>query len=148
MERIIICDIDGTLTLFSDRLMLIAGKDVTRKNYDEFNRRSSEDRCKEDIANIIRNLKDVETKIYLITAREEKWRSITEDWLALNEVPYDKLHMRPNNSKEKDSEVKLNIVTEKIDKTKIWFVLEDRTEVVSMYRKLGLTCLQVEKGEY
>ena len=83
MKRIILCDIDGTLATIGDRAKILEKDKLTEKDYDEFNARSAASSCIQDIANIIRNLKDAETKIYLITAREKKWKKITQHWLKL-----------------------------------------------------------------
>ena len=149
MKRIILCDIDGTLATIGDRAKILEKDKLTEKEYDEFNAQSESSSCIEDIANIIRNLKDAETKIYLITAREKKWKKITQSWLKLNKIPYDNLLMRNDGDKNSDADVKLKIVKEYVNPKRVWFVLEDRDDVVQMYREdLGLTCLQVNKGDY
>ena len=149
MKRIILCDIDGTLATIGDRAKILEKDKLTEKEYDEFNAQSESSSCIEDIANIVRNLKDAETKIYLITAREKKWKKITQSWLKLNEIPYDNLLMRNDGDKNSDADVKLKIVKEYVIPKRVWFVLEDRDDVVQMYREeLGLTCLQVNKGDY
>ena len=149
MKRIILCEIDGTLATIGDRAKILEKDKLTEKEYDEFNAQSESSSCIEDIANIIRNLKDAETKIYLITAREKKWKKITQSWLKLNEIPYDNLLMRNDGDKNSDADVKLKIVKEYVNPKRVWFVLEDRDDVVQMYREeLGLTCLQVNKGDY
>ena len=149
MKRIILCDIDGTLATIGDRAKILEKDKLTEKEYDEFNAQSESSCCIEDIANIVRNLKDSETKIYLITAREKKWKKITQSWLKLNEIPYDNLLMRNDGDKNSDADVKLKIVKEYVNPKRVWFVLEDRDDVVQMYREdLGLTCLQVNKGDY
>ena len=149
MKRIILCDIDGTLATIGDRAKILEKDKLTEKEYDEFNAQSESSSCIEDIANIVRNLKDSETKIYLITAREKKWKKITQHWLRLNEIPYDNLLMRNDGDKNSDADVKLKIVKEYVNPKRVWFVLEDRDDVVQMYREdLGLSCLQVNKGDY
>ena len=149
MKRIILCDIDGTLATIGDRAKILEKDKLTEKEYDEFNAQSESSSCIENIANIVRNLKDAETKIYLITAREKKWKKITQHWLRLNEIPYDNLLMRNDGDKNSDADVKLKIVKEYVNPKRVWFVLEDRDDVVQMYREeLGLTCLQVNKGDY
>ena len=149
MKRIILCDIDGTLATIGVRAKILEKDKLTEKEYDEFNAQSESSSCIEDIANIVRNLKDAETKIYLITAREKKWKKITQSWLKLNEIPYDNLLMRNDGDKNSDADVKLKIVKEYVNPKRVWFVLEDRDDVVQMYREdLGLTCLQVNKGDY
>ena len=146
MQRIILCDIDGTLANVVHRIHLVTGKE---KNWEEFNSLCQSDRVKENIANILRQfVGDYETTIVIVTARENKWRKETEKWLHLNDIPYDDLHMRPIGDKRSDAIIKEEILLKNYDKESVWFVLEDRSKVVKMWRKLGLTCLQVAEGDF
>ena len=47
-----------------------------------------------------------------------------------------------------DDDCKKNMLEQNIEKENVWFVLEDRKVVVDMWRKEGLTCLQVAAGEF
>ena len=58
MKRIILCDIDGTLATIGDRAKILEKDKLTEKEYDEFNAQSESSSCIEDIANIVRNLKE------------------------------------------------------------------------------------------
>ena len=44
----------------------------------------------------LQELRNQEAVIHLITARSEKFRGITEEWLRKHNVPYDALHMNPS----------------------------------------------------
>jgi hypothetical protein len=61
-----------------------------------------------------------------------------------------KLHLpRKSGDNRKDSVVKEEIFNEHIKPNFIVeFVLDDRNQVVEMWRKLGLTCLQVADGNF
>jgi phosphoglycolate phosphatase-like HAD superfamily hydrolase len=149
MERIIICDLDGTLCNCEHRLHL-----ANSKNWDEFNAACVNDPVNEDIANIIRNLASNTTKIYLVSGRDDKFKEQTEKWLLLNDIPYDKLYMRKSGDFRTDYIVKEDILIKGIyangckDKLNIWFVLDDRQSVVDMWRENELRCLQVQKGDF
>ena len=57
--------------------------------------------------------------------------------------------MRPEGNNEKDSIIKKRIYEDHIKgKFNVEFVLDDRNQVVEMWRELGLTCLQVAEGDF
>ena len=146
MIRVILCDIDGTIANVLHRIHYVKGKE---KNWEEFNSRSNNDSVKEDIANILREFhRDDETEIHIVTAREEKWKQDTEEWLRINDIPFNGLYMRGIGDSRSDSDVKKDIYTTNFADKKIWFVLEDRDKVVKMWRELGLSCMQVAEGDY
>ena len=143
MERIIICDLDGTLCNCDHRL-----KFANQKNWDEFNRRCVDDTVNSDIANILSNLRSKETQIYLVSGRDSKFKDKTIEWLRLNDIWYDKLLMRDAEDHRPDHIVKRDILHNEIDKDKVWFVLDDRKSVVDMWREKGLRAVQVAPGDF
>ena len=59
------------------------------------------------------------------------------------------LHMRKTGDSRKDCIVKKEIFDAEIkDKYYIEFILDDRDQVVKMWRSMGLTCLQVADGNF
>lgn len=57
--------------------------------------------------------------------------------------------MRPEGDKRKDSIVKAELFDKHIkDNYAVDFVLDDRNQVVKMWRDMGLKCLQVAPGEF
>jgi uncharacterized HAD superfamily protein len=143
-KRVIISDLDGTLGDYSHRVHL-----YKEKNYKEFNKQGINDRPIEKICNMLRALHDSETEVWVITAREETERAMTEKWLKLNEIPCDKLLMRPKDDQGHDWDVKEKLFESTgFDYKKVWFVLEDRTKCVDMWRGQGMHCLQVAPGDF
>ena len=62
---------------------------------------------------------------------------------------FDDLYMRLPNDLRKDSIVKQEIYEMCIkDKYNVLFVLDDRDQVVNMWREQGLKCLQVAEGNF
>lgn len=49
---------------------------------------------------VLNELSEIEAEIHLITARDEKFRDLTENWLAKHKVPYDTLHMSPGSGQK------------------------------------------------
>jgi hypothetical protein len=140
LPRAIICDLDGTLALL--------GK---RSPYDTA--RSSEDILNLPVANVIEvyaHQKTYDVRLILVSGREEKYRAVTEEWLAKHDIKnYEALHLRPSGDRRKDYVVKREIYESSIkNKYNVLFVLEDRDQVVKMWREINLTCFQVEYGDF
>jgi hypothetical protein len=60
---------------------------------------------------------------------------------------YHELLLRRDDDMRQDAAVKREIL-QQLDKSKILFVVEDRSRVVEMWRSEGLTCLQCAPGEF
>jgi hypothetical protein len=83
-----------------------------------------------------------ETKKYeliLVSGRSEDQRTVTEQWLIWNEIPFDRLIMRPSGDFRADVEVKKEIL-EKIrcENKEILLAIDDRQSVVDMWRENGI----------
>jgi predicted kinase len=133
----IICDIDGTLALFGDK--------------NPYDRDFENDQVNKSVVNILQiyHLHDITVKIILVSGRQEKSRTVTEDWLLTNGIPHDILFMRKTDDVRKDNIIKSEIYEAEIkNKYNVLFVLDDRNQVVEFWRSLGLTCLQVAEGDF
>jgi hypothetical protein len=56
--------------------------------------------------------------------------------------------MRKDGDFRADNVVKQEILDAHIDKDRVLFVLDDRQQVVDMWRRNGLTCFQVAEGNF
>ena len=129
----VICDLDGTIALIGDR-----------SPYDA-------SRCEQDLVNepVRSILQKSGHAIVFVSGREDKYRLQTLIWLEKHGISFDSLHMRKSGDMRKDSIVKKEIYHEFIlDKYNVAFVLDDRDQVVRVWRDLGLTCLQVDYGDF
>lgn len=132
----IIVDVDGTLAWLLDR-----------NPYDASN--CASDLLNHSVANLVKLEHANGTTIVVITGREEKDRTATEDWLQMHEVPYKHVYMRVTGDKRKDTVAKKEIFeTHVFPNYFTKYVLEDRRRVVDMWRALGLQCFQVAPGEF
>ena len=135
LPKAIICDIDGTLAHMKDRSPF----DWSRVDQDE-------------VDPIIRNLLNaIKNKYFIIltSGRDEVCRENTEKWLRENDIPHARLFMRNENDNRKDTVIKRELFENYIrDYYNIQFVLDDRNQVVEMWRSLGLKCLQVQEGDF
>ncbi len=137
----IIVDIDGTLAI----------NESGRSPFDW--NRVGEDNINKNIKSLITSVTyddESNTYIILMSGRDSVCRNVTENWLDKNDMPYDYLWMRPNGDNRKDTVIKRELFDQYVrGKYNIRFVLDDRDSVVQMWRKdLGLTCLQVNYGDF
>ena len=148
-EDAYIFDIDGTLSDITHRLKYIKN---TPKDWKLFFENIGKDKPKFDVINTLHQLRgDMYDgyKIVLATGRHEKYREVTKKWLSDNNVFYDDLFMRKDDDFREDSIIKEEMYHEKIKpRYDIIGVFDDRTRVVEMWRRIGLTCFQVQKGDY
>jgi predicted kinase len=139
LPNVIICDIDGTISMVKDR----SPYDVSKAMNDEPNKH---------VKNLLKTYQYSEWDylIFYVTGRKEDFRELTMEWIRKNDLPCDRLIMRKSDDNRPDSVVKKEIYHEIFEgKYNILFILEDRNRVVEMYRKdLGLPVFQVKEGNY
>jgi len=132
----IICDIDGTLAKMSGRGPYEIGKVDT-------------DVVNPPIADMIRLYEETGHVIIILSGRDGSSEGVTRKWLIDNDIPFDALYMRPTGNTENDAIIKKRLFDENIrDDYDVRFVLDDRNRVVDMWREIGLTCLQVDYGDF
>jgi len=87
--------------------------------------------------------------VIIVSGRSSKFDIVTRQWLINNFISYDALYMRKEGDLRKDVIVKEEIFNTNIkDKYNVRFVIDDRNSVVEFWRSLGLTCLQVNEGDF
>lgn len=149
-KDIVIFDIDGTIANIDHRLHYITGE---TPDWDKFYAECVKDTPINDIVQIAQTFMRLGYEIVFMTGRTEAIRQETYDWLKkhLGAVFGNcALYMRNNGDHRPDAELKKEIFTAEFSKkkNKVLCVLEDRASVVDMWRELGLTCLQVAKGDF
>jgi predicted kinase len=136
----IICDLDGTLALHNGK----------RSPYDY--KQVGEDDLNDPIARIVSVFARTGYTILYVSGREDLCRPQTEAWLAHHKLPVDTpqmLMMRKTGDHRKDYIVKQEIFDTYIrNNYNVRFVLDDRDQVVKMWRDMGLCCLQVNYGAF
>lgn len=136
MYRAIVVDVDGTVALKG-----------TRDPFDET--RISEDMPNAAVIDMVQMYEAAGYKIVFCSGRHEGCREDTYIWLCKNVCQPDALFMRADNDGRPDYKVKLDLFNENIRwNYNVKFVLDDRDQVVKLWRSLGLTCLQVAEGNF
>ena len=137
--KCILVDVDGTLA----KMKRGPGE---RSPYDWD--RVLEDLPNQPIIELVNTLCDVYT-IIILTGRDGIALEYTKKWLKEYGVYYDEIYIRPEGNTQKDSIIKHNIyVNHILPHYDVEFVLDDRDQVVNLWRSIGLTCLQVDYGNF
>ncbi len=142
----VICDIDGTIADCSHRLHWIESKP---KNWKAFYAGVPNDKPIEKIITYLYVFSSLDIPVVFCSGRGEECRYATIDWLDQHKVPQGILFMRPAKDYRQDSIVKEELLAQILaDGFKPNLVLDDRTQVVEMWRRNGLKTIQVAKGDF
>jgi hypothetical protein len=144
VEEIVIFDIDGTLADVSERIHHVRKKP---KNWNAFFQGMAQDKAIHSMVRLCNILYAAGIKIILCSGRSEEHRLETVQWLAEKGVNYHELILRRDGDRRSDAIVKREMLVS-LDRSKILFVVEDRSRVVQMWRSEGLVCLQCAPGEF
>lgn len=139
LPHVVLVDIDGTMALMGDR-----------NPYDW--KAVSQDKPNWPVVRLVQTLEATGQKIIFLSGRDGSCFEDTYRWLNqyiqrdwANWI----LLMRPEGDTRKDSIVKREIFDREIrDKYHVKFVLDDRNQVVRMWRALGLPVFQVADGDF
>ncbi|MBM6928154.1 HAD family acid phosphatase [Parasutterella secunda] len=157
MKRAIIFDIDGTLADCSHRRHFVEGE---KKDWDAFYSEMVNDTPKEAIVFLCKAVLDWlyrssttdKLKVFIFTGRPENYRQQTEEWLHKTlgwHTLLTNLYMRPAGDYRPDYQVKQEMLDKlKAEGYEVLFTVDDRKQVVDMWRRNGVTCLQCAEGDF
>lgn len=147
----IIVDLDGTMCDTSHRQHL-----VDAKKWDEFYEALDHDPINQwcdDVVWAVQN--EMRWKIIYVSGRPEKYRKKTVAWFTEKwgvEVGQDedfKLFMRKDGDFRQDAIIKKEIYQNHIEPFfNVKLCIDDRKQVVDMWRSLGLVCFQCAEGDF
>lgn len=105
------------------------------------------------VVSVLRDWHERGKWITIVSARNDKNRAVTEEWLALYGIHYDMLYMRKDGDYRRDSVFKQELLDNirKNGNNLIERVYDDRNQVVDMWRANGIDCIQVvprDQGEF
>jgi len=133
--KAIICDLDGTLSIFE----YVSGLKL-RNCYDAS--KADEDIVCLPVAEALRGFCSLGYEIIFVSGREERFREPTEKFLkTVSEkfcVNWSKLYMRPSKDFRKDYIIKEEIYERELKDYNVLAVFDDRPQVISMWRSKGL----------
>lgn len=100
------------------------------------------------VAELVRSLA-VGAAIVVMSGREDVCRVATHTWLTDHRIPVQELHMRAAGDGRQDAVVKRELFEAHVaPRWNVRGVIDDRQQVVDMWRGLGLMCAQVAPGNF
>lgn len=147
MKQAVVFDIDATLADIDHRRKLLDGD---KPDWKGFHAGVAGDLPNVPVVLLYRALWESDQfNMVLTSGRAERWRAFTEAWLFWNEIPFGELHMRV------DGDGRADHITKKefLDRIRargedVLFAVDDRQQVVDMWRRNGVTCLQCAPGDF
>lgn len=153
MNKAVIFDLDGTLALIDQRRAKAARADgkINWKTF--FDPRNIQlDQPNVPVIKMFNLLKNAGYKMIVFSGRDSVNKNATKEWLAKHGIEPDILRMRPEGSFTPDDKLKRDWLHELpeigINIEDIVCIFDDRDKVVKMWRKEGLTCMQVAPGNF
>lgn len=144
MKKIVVVDIDGTLSIPSPlRAHLIPHRYLRDEPgaWDEYNLAAHMDEPSANVVAVVRALSE-EFTIVVLTARSEIAMDVTVGWLQKHSIPFDELLMRSSSDCRRSGEFKLTALNG-VGLERIVCCLEDDASIAAEMRNAGLTVLNV-----
>ena len=148
MKDIIVCDLDGTLCNIDHRLHFVQVAEgaprvansgdiiYPRKDWNSFFAGVPNDTVNKPVLEVLERFQFEGFKIIFSSGRPERCRADTVQWFYKHTDLFE------------DTKAGETISAELRHKDRVLFVLDDRDQVVDMWRRNGLTCFQVAEGDF
>ena len=152
--KTVIFDLDGTLADITKRREM-STKENGKIDWDIFFEPNNIwfDLPNEPVITMAQLLSEIH-RIVIFSGRSKATKDETKRWLKKFDVPFNVIKMRPTSNEWKfmpDDELKqhwLDSLFKDEKKQDILCVFDDRQKVVDMWRRNGITCFQVDDGNF
>jgi phosphoglycolate phosphatase-like HAD superfamily hydrolase len=142
----IIFDVDGTLMNIEHRRHFVVQRP---KDFDAFRAATKDDTPKDEIFAIAKAMKAAGHRIIISSGRNKSQMDITVQQINSQGLEFDAIFMRSNRDFRQDYVVKEAMLVKMIAEGFFPIMaVDDRQQVVDMWRRNGLTVLQVDKGDF
>lgn len=146
--KAIICDLDGTLCDVEHRRHFVRKPFGERKDWKGFFEAMSDDKPHWWCSDLLHKFWPG-TNVVFCSGRPDNYRKLTQEWLVKYGLDIGPLLMRHRNDQRQDDVVKEIILDfEILTRYTPYFMIDDRQQVVDMWRKRGYTCLQCAAGDF
>lgn len=146
----IVCDLDGTLCNVDHRLHHVRTEEGVKKNWKAFFDNLMDDKPNQWCAEIVDKF-STSLQIVYASGRPDDHRRKTEEWLKENNLDFhgSHLYMRCRGDHRQDYVAKEIILDfEILTRFKPLFFIDDRQQVVDLWRSRGFVCLACAKGDF
>ena len=143
---IVVFDLDGTLALIEHRRHFVNGD---RKSWQRFFAACVDDEPNAPVIQLARMLAERrDLTLICFSGRSDEVRAETLAWLDqhVGSDVFSEVRMRRAGDYTPDDELKQSWAKPILER--ILFTVDDRDKVVAMWRRLGVTCLQVADGDF
>lgn len=151
----IICDLDGTMCNIEHRLHHVKHEIKKHNRWDLFNKEIVNDTVNEWCRELVMRFYSASgngyrgKEIVLCSGRVDSSRKDTEEWLHKNGILYEHLFMRHRNDFRQDYIIKEVILDfEILTRYNVLFAIDDRKQVVDLWRRRGIVCLACAEGDF
>lgn len=139
-------DMDGTIADCAHRQHFVNNDDKKQRNWSAFFNAMDRDTPRPEVIAEMHKAVANNEEVIICSARPEDYRQKTIVWLKEHNVPYDRLIMRRSGDYRADEIVKQEFLDKFLDKRKIVCIWDDRPKVIAMWRKNGLTVVDMGSG--
>jgi predicted kinase len=148
-EKVIVCDLDGTLCDVEHRRHHVRKPDGVKKDWVSFFKEIPNDPINMWCKDIIEKFDATGLPTVFCSGRSTNEQRHTKDWLEKHGLGKFPLYMRDRHDSRQDSIVKEIILDfELLTRYVPYFMIDDRKQVVEMWRKRGFVCLQCDEGDF
>lgn len=130
-----IVDVDGTLVNTADIVHLVLNKP---KKYDQFHHASVFCEPHAWVVEEVREHHAAGHVVIILTARKDRWRELTSNWLETHDVPHHELHMRKDDDNRPDRIIKEEILLELRERFEIVGAFDDNPSVIALWEEHGI----------
>lgn len=142
--RAVVFDIDGVLCDTSERIARVLAVPRAARDWPAYYASMAEWPPTEGWPVLVGLLWESGHTVVLLTARYEKCRTDTEQWLARHDIRYDHLIMRPNDCPLMD--FKGPEMRRLLERFEVALAVDDEDAHLVGFRDLGVPCLRVHTG--
>lgn len=146
----IVIDLDGTLCNLDKRLHHVRPTPPAKKNWKAFFDELENDEPHAGVLELVHHfLAAGVTQVVFASGRPDDYKRKTSDWLKKYVLPTDKLYMRCRGDHREDFIAKEIILDfEILTRFTPLFFVDDRQQVIDLWRRRGFTALQCAKGDF
>lgn len=131
----VLVDLDGTLVDVSKIRHIVQGP---KRDFDAFHRASVDCPPVPETLLLIENYRKLGNLIVVVSSRSNKFRSLTNMWLALHSIEVDLVLMRKEHDARQDILVKTEMFEHLKDRYELVAAIDDRQDLLENWGSLGV----------
>lgn len=135
VENGVIFDVDGTLCDVRSVRHHVRPAVGKKRNFHGFHMDSLYCPPNKQVVDFLMECKDNDLKVIIVTARDEKYRGLTEKWLELNNIPYDGIFVRNYGDTRPDYEAKKEILADVRKFYNPVHAVDDNPQVLQLWKE-------------